>query len=368
MQPTMLIIVGWFVAGSFATKTFADEVMSTEYLGFEANGLVLSGMLDTPVRRKARALVIFVHGYGRTNVVEQNWYYDLRSRFAEQGIASFVWDKPGCGASEGEFDIDQPVTSSADEVIAAAAFLRHREVPGADRMGLWGISRAGWIAPLALSRDEELAFWISVSGVDDKESFGYLLESNWRIDGYDEARIERLLDEWRRGTEIALEGGEYAEFLAATTNYRADPLVRHLAGTDEIANERLFDSLRNKWRASPPELDPETGLVIYVDEFPQLLGKLDIPVLAIFGERDMSVDWRSTKALYERTIGENPDASLTIRTFPDGNHNLHQAETGSFREMLDILDAPETVPGYYDAILGWLQDEVVAEDAGIPTH
>ena len=154
MRVFILIVAGSLAVGPLATTTFANENMSTERLRFEANGLELSGILDTPVREYAHALVIFVHGYGATNVVEQNWYYDLRSRFAAQGLASFVWHKPGCGASEGDFDIDRPVASSANEVIAAAAFLRERKAPGADKIGLWGISRTGWIAPLALSRDE----------------------------------------------------------------------------------------------------------------------------------------------------------------------------------------------------------------------
>ncbi len=352
----VLAIAGWLLVGPFALKTLANENMSTEPLRFEANGLELSGILDVPAKEDAHALVIFVHGYGATNVVEQNWYYDLRSRFAAQGIASFVWDKPGCGDSEGNFDIDQPVASSANEVVAAAAFLRDRKAPGSDKIGLWGISRAGWIAPLALSRDEDLAFWISVSGVDDKESFGYLLESNWRIDGYDEGRIDHLLAEWRRGNEMVANGGEYADYLAATEDYRADEFVRYLSGTDEIPSETSFNAWRASVEALAPSFDPETGLMIYVDGFPQLLSKLDVPVLALFGEKDTSVDWRSTKTLYEETIGVNPNASLTVRTFPDANHNLHQSTTGGFREMLEILNAPEMAPGYYDVILRWLKE------------
>ena len=69
----------------------------------------------------------------------------------------------------------------------------------------------------------------------------------------------------------------------------------------------------------------------------------------------MSVDWRTSKALYEATIGANPNASLTVRTFPGANHNLHQSATGGFREMLEILNAPEFAPGYYDVILEWLE-------------
>lgn len=334
--------------------------MVTEPRSFDVNGQRLSGLLDMPENRDARALVILIHGYGQTNVVEQNWYYDLRSRFAATGISSFVWDKPGCGDSEGSFDADQPVASSADEVLAAAAYLRDQKVPGAQRIGLWGISRAGWIAPLALSQDEDLAFWISVSGVDADESFGYLLESNWRIKGYDEAVIARLLAEWRRGTEIAVTGGSYEDYLSETEAYRTDPFVLFLQNGEEAMSEAAYNSLRATWQAEPPRFNPTTGLRIYVEGFASTLSKLNIPVLALFGEQDMSVDWQSTKSLYEDTVGQNPNASLTVRTFPNANHNLHVSQTGGFEEMISILGSHEMAPGYYDAILEWL-DTVAAD-------
>lgn len=344
-----------------APNARAQNTMLTEQVSFEVDGNTLTGLLDVPADKTARALVIFVHGYGATRVVEQNWYSDLRSRFAARGVASFVWDKPGSGASEGDFDINQPVADSAREVIEAAAFLRARNAPGAERIGLWGVSRAGWIAPLALAEDPELAFWISVSGVDDKETFGYLLASNWTIKGYDQARIGDLLAQWRRGTEIIAEGGSYADYLVATEDYRADPFVQFVIGGNATLSEDTFLAQRAAWQASPPSFDPETGLVIYVDDFARLLSEIDVPVLALFGEKDMSVDWRSSGRLYEQTIGTNPNAGLTIRTFPDGNHNLHQSETGGFEEMLDILNRPRMVPGYYEAITNWM--DALLEDS-----
>ena len=86
-----------------------------------------------------------------------------------------------------------------------------------------------------------------------------------------------------------------------------------------------------------------------------------MPVLAVFGAKDTIVDWRSTRRLYERTIGRNEKASLSIAEFADGNHNLHQSETGGFREMLNILNAPQMVDGYYSAIVDWMRQEGFAQ-------
>jgi uncharacterized protein len=58
------------------------------------------------------------------------------------------------------------------------------------------------------------------------------------------------------------------------------------------------------------------------------------------------------------TIGENPRASLTIRTFPDGNHNLQQSRTSGLREMIEMSEHRAS-DGYYAAMEVWLRTEVL---------
>lgn len=329
--------------------------MSTRRFEFVSNGRRLVGLYDTSGDGAARALIVIVHGYGATDIASRTTYHDLRSRFTALGIATLIWDKPGCGESEGVFDPNQPVAESAGEVLDAVAQVRALGLPGADRIGLWGISRAGWIAPLALDRDPSLAFWISVSGVDDRESFGYLLASNLPLEGRSDAEVAALPGEWRRGLALTRAGASYADFLAATTRLRADPFLAWLgARWDETGY--LADQAR--YRSGAYTVDEASGLMIYVPDFEALLSRLDVPVLALFGERDTSVDWRSAAALYARTVGANPRAHLTVRTFPDGNHNLQQARTGGLREMIGMTER-RAVEGYYATMEGWLRDRVV---------
>src|SRR5215469_18122646 len=90
----------------------------------------------------------------------------------------------------------------------------------------------------------------------------------------------------------------------------------------------------------------------------KMLARVHVPVLAIFGEKDRNVNWRSTVALYSQTIGKNPNASLTIKTFPDGNHNLQQARTGGLREMLQMSEHRAS-DGYYEGMADWLRTKVL---------
>jgi uncharacterized protein len=333
--------------------------MKTQRFEFVSAGNRLSGFVDAPADGEAKALIIIIPGYGETDVAGQTSYYDLRSHFSQLGIATAIWDKPGCGQSEGKFDADQPVESSAAEVQDAIRQLRANQLPGAHKIGLWGISRGGWIAPLTIMQDPSIAFWISVSGTDHAENFPYLLETNLRIEGRTKAQIKRLVAEWKRGFEITSRGGSYAEFLAATQNLRRDPFFVFLSGgKDDGAVRALFENAKAQFLSGAFQVDRKTGLQIYVPNFQEILSGLNLPVLAIFGEKDSNVDWRKTMALYSKTIGKNPRASLTVRTFPYGNHNIQRAATGGIREMIEMKER-HMCDGYFEAMEAWLRTKVL---------
>ncbi len=337
-------------AAAIAGPSYAQTAtMTTQPFAFTSNGNRLSGFLDVPADGNARATVIIIHGYGETDVAGRTSYYDLRSRFTKLGISTVIWDKPGCGKSGGTFDIDQPVASSAREVLDAARQLRDSRAPGAQKIGLWGISRAGWIAPMAMVEDPGIAFWISVSGTDDKENFPYFLESNFRIEGRPEPEIAQLLGEWKQGFDITRQGGAFEAYLAATQTLRQDPFMTFLTG-GKAESETAFHKTQQKFLSGEFQVDPKTGLQVYVPHFATLLSGLNAPVLAIFGEKDRNVDWRKTRSLYAATMGER----LVVRTFADGNHNIQQAETGGFREML-TMKYHRACDGYYEAMEAWLQ-------------
>jgi esterase/lipase len=90
-----------------------------------------------------------------------------------------------------------------------------------------------------------------------------------------------------------------------------------------------------------------------VNGFESKLSKIDIPVLAILGEKDTQVDWKKTQIIYEKTIGSNSKADLTVQTFSNCNHTIQKCETGGINENLGKFGYA-TCDGYYDAMLIWL--------------
>ena len=337
--------------------------MVTKDFEFISGNRTLSGIIDQPVEGKARALIVFVHGSGLTDIRRENRYSDLRRRFAKLGIASVTWDKPGCGRSDGKFDDNQPLEESAQEVLDAVAYLRAEKIPGSNKIGIWGTSRGGWVAPIALSKDPEIKFWISVSGPSAEDNKYYLLESNLPLEGRTPEETKRLMAEWKRGRQIFIQGGDYDSYLAATEHLRKDSLVFEFAGNvtgtkkDFEAEQAAYLKEKDKYK-----FDEKTLSMIRVQNFDQTLSRLNIDVLALFGEKDTNQNWRKARDLYESTMGRNPKATLTLRTFPDGNHGITVSATGSIREVEGVpLDAGVKCKGYYETQLEWLRKYVVSK-------
>lgn len=326
----------------------SEAQLSREILEFELEGVVLHGVLNVPDIDTLKGIVLIVHGSGRTDAVAQEWYYDVREAIAESGYATYMWDKMGCGKSGGTFNYNQSVQNSALEVIAAIQTLQRKQLPGSDKIGLWGISRAGWINPIVINQYKDIKFWISVSGVDDQENFKYLLNQNLKINGHLKDTIDLLVGEWAEGAKICHSGGSYEAYLAATQNLRQNDFMSRFTN-GEITEAGYYQYQQVFMQAT---LDEETGLQVYMEDFGGILSSINCPVLALFGERDMNVDWIKTKTLYEKTLALNTD--LTIRSFPDCNHNMFQCETGGFYEMQDN-DLPWIrCNGFLDAMRNWL--------------
>ncbi|TMA24707.1 MAG: alpha/beta hydrolase, partial [Deltaproteobacteria bacterium] len=81
----------------------------------------------------------------------RNDYVFIADHFARAGFAALAFDKRGFGESTGNYG-----TATYDDLAqdAAAAVERLRREPGVDslRVGLWGLSQGGLLAPLVAAR------------------------------------------------------------------------------------------------------------------------------------------------------------------------------------------------------------------------
>lgn len=330
---------------------------NTEPFEFKFENKTLRGLIETPKGVEPSAVILIIPGYGKTNFVKENWYSGLRNKFIEFGLAVCFWDKTGCGDSDGEFNPDQPVQNSAEEALAAIRELKKLNSLKSLNIGLWGISRAGWICPLIIEK-YPIHFWISASGTDDKENYGYLLKSNLLIHGKSKKDAQYLYDAWMKGHKLFCTRGSFESYQEAIKPLKQDTLCRRLFGyieEIEISETSKKDYYSNqKTYTAFGFFDEESGLWTYIPDFRQTLLKVNCPVLAIFGENDSQVDWRKTKILYEQTIGKSRKGTLTIKTFPVCNHSIQKCKTCGYMENLGEYGW-RACDGYYEAMSDWLK-------------
>ena len=161
-----------------------------------------------------------------------------------------------------------------------------------------------------------------------------------------------------------MQGGGYKSYLEATTHLRKDPAIFYFAGNLTSSPEE-YEAQQEAYMKteSQYEVDEETYSILRVRNFDKMLNGLNIDVLALFGEKDTNVDWRKTQELYKSTIGLNPNATLTIHTFPKGNHSINVTQTGSVREVEETpIGSGNKCEGYYQTQMAWLRKHVLSEE------
>lgn len=336
-----------------AVTQWAVAQSTAERFEFKYDDLTYVGTIDRPEQGTPKGLIVLIPGHGPTDVVEGGQLGGLRRRFNEWGWATAMWDRAGCGQSEGQYDHDQPQRDSAREAVAAIQALRSADAPASDRIGFWSLSRGGWIAPMAIGMDRNIDFWISVSGPSQFSNFPYMLQTNIRLAGRSAeqaARMKSLLIESMQMLQDEDVG--YEQYLEHTHALYSDPWYSELV--DGPPDREQFEKWRTEALADPETFHPETGEPLSAPGFEDLLKSLNIPVLAILGDKDTQVNWRRTRDLYKRTLGDNPNADLEIRILEDCNHNMRKARTGAFREDLDAEGLGGICEGFAAGMRRWL--------------
>ena len=141
----------------------ADCSSGTEEVTLSNRNCTLSGTLLTPNGKGPFAAVVFVHGSGPE---ERSNSKSRAKDFVRRGYAALIYDKRGVGKSGGNQTSVQyfSLEDLAGDVGAAVQFLSSRSEIDARRIGLVATSQGGWVAPLAASKNQGIAFLVIISG------------------------------------------------------------------------------------------------------------------------------------------------------------------------------------------------------------
>jgi dienelactone hydrolase len=164
LLPSLIVVAGIAAVACGGQPTRATSLAPA----FIQNGDVrLAYSIDLPQGRGPFPAVVLGHGSGRLTRDDLRF---LSTRWVGLGFAVLRFDKRGVGESTGAYSGVGPANSHqmfrdlASDIVAAARFLRTRPEVDPKRVGLAGVSQAGWILPLAARELGDAAFVALLSG------------------------------------------------------------------------------------------------------------------------------------------------------------------------------------------------------------
>ena len=294
----LLLVLASCGSGTVITEDGKD-------IRFRSGGFKVVGDLHLPTTAQPHPAVVVVHGDGPQTRTSTPGTQDVIRIFGEAGFAVFVWDKPGSGDSTGEFDQGQTLRQRAEILADAIQVLVEHPAIDADRIGLWGLSQAGWVMPLALEQTDGVAFMIVVSGggEDSIEQRAYQLGQGVVCDGLSPEQ-GRLVEEYFPPTA---KGPTYEDYT------RAMEVLVDIEGWEAFAGPEV--KTKGQWRPWNSKLDA------YFDPM-TVMESTTIPVLAIFGEMDRWIDPVQGAAAYEQALTSAGNPDFHVELIPGVGHTM----------------------------------------------
>jgi pimeloyl-ACP methyl ester carboxylesterase len=304
-----------------------------EEVRFRSGDLTLAGTFTLPPADGPVPAVLMLQGSGRTDrddnakALALDIFPQLSAAIVREGFATFRYDKRGVGGSEGDYfgsDLDDLLT----DAVAAVAWLRARPEVDASRVIALGHSEGAMLsARLAAG---------AAPGTGEVQLAGAVLLAGAAVTG------EQILT-WQ--------GRQIAQSLTGVGKW-----VARLARIDIVKSQR---KALNRIRISRGAVVRVRGRKINAawmrqfmayDPAPEL-ARIEVPVLAVTGDRDLQVDPDDLDVM--RDLVKGPFQALRL----SGVTHLLRAE-GSKRGLSGYKEQARRPvdPRVISAVTGWLAD------------
>lgn len=237
--------------------------------------------------------LVALHGAGDGTRDSSPLYQHLHDTLPAIGVGVATFDRRGDGESKGDATRGHFEAQARDGLAVAGAL-------GVERVGLWGFSQGGWVAPLAATLSADVAFvtTIAATGVTPAEQMIYANRRALELAGYGPDAVERVTGLRREIDAWAHDAGPPPDLAAA-----ADEPWFPLTYLPPLRPEDVTDDMKSSWIA---EMD--------YDPIP-VFAAVRVPVLAFIGERDSVSPVAPSAAAW-------PQENATVIVVPDAEHDL----------------------------------------------
>lgn len=258
----------------------------------------LAGTLILPRGSGRHPAILFLHGSGPEGRWANRW---LAEQFANAGFVALVFDKRGVGASSGNwekvgFDI------LAKDGAAGVTFLRSQPEVASDRVGIYGHSQGGSIAPLVDAEAGGLAFIIASAAP-----------------GLTPAEVET----YSVGNSIGISDLPPGERADAAAYVSAIIDVAYRSG-QRSRLDALADAYRSRsWYFAPPP--PESSYwtisrAIAAFDPAAAWARVRAPVLLVYGSRDERVPAEPSLEAIRSALRRAGNDGVSVKLYPEADH------------------------------------------------
>lgn len=301
---------------------------------FRSGDAQLSGTLYIPQADRPVPAIVVTHGASsplRTSPL----YQHLIQMMPALGVAVLVYDRRTSGAStgaKGDFEM-----LASDALAGVRSLQGDRRIDRA-KIGIWGLSQGGWLSLLAASKEEGLAFAVSISAplVTPDVQMLFSSTNTLRVNGYSDAAIAQM-----RATRLAVDDYMRGKGDRATAQRLVDEAKRQPWFKYLYMGETVRDRAVSGWRREI-EHDPLATL-----------RSVRVPSLIIYGAADPVVPVATSVARLDPLMKSRPQFELAV--IAEADHSMQLGVDP--RDQLDPARADAgypNAPAYFAVLTRWL--------------
>ena len=318
-------------------------------------GISLAGTLTLPEKKGKFPVVILISGSGPQNRNEELMghkpFLVISDYLTRNGIGVLRYDDRGVGESTGDFG----AATSADfatDVESAIQYLKSRKEVDKKNIGLVGHSEGGIIAPMVASQTDDVSFIVLLAGtgIPGDELLLMQQELIWRASGMPESDIERLIQINEELFKVMVKSNDLDRLEEDLTHtlteiFEKDTSLVPEGATIEDLVEVQISQFLSPWMQYFIKYNPAPALE-----------KVDCPVLAINGEKDLQVPPKENLEAIEIALKKGGNDQVTTMEIENLNHLFQESETGSPDEYAAIEQTFSPVA--LEVILKWIKTQV----------
>jgi len=350
------LVRGELVTGIVQVDT-VEKTFNTEEVTFYNDGNTFAGTITYPKGEGKYPAVVLITGSGAQNRDEEIYGFKIFKIIAEhlanKDIAVLRYDDRGVGGSKGKTVNESTTMDFAGDVVSAVELLKTKEYVNPMAIGLLGHSEGGIVAPIAAGKTNA-AFMIlmagtGVKGIDVVKEQSKLI---MKADNTPEEDITGYIVMINLIYETLVQKGNIKELeeqlgknISDSYDKMSDEEKKTIKDKDEYIKKTIKDAVT---------LFSSTWMKYFLNYDPSYaLEKTTIPVLMLFGGKDLQVIVGQNQKPMEDALKKAGNSNYTTRIYPDANHLFQEAGTGSPNEYPQLPKA--FVPGFLDDITDWIK-------------